>query len=178
MAQNIHQAFTLRTPHGNVTFTPLGNNPPIPRGTPRKAMPVERWGKSWGAQIFVGLNIGDDEVFTAEQVRDAVLRIRTEQLERWGGSDIEHGASVKPQFGYWGKVRGEVRERSVAIQIESLSGESAEVDANGQVSGTFIDHISALIQQLAVEFEQDAVFAQIHRYGTVMETLAAKTEAR
>lgn len=187
--QTIYSPFRVRTSRGAfVTYEPYGQNPePSAKkklGDPRKLQPTQRWGATWGAQIFVGLNVGDQEAWTAEQIRDEVLAFRTEQLIQWGQNrnlpadeieKIEHGASVRPQFGYWGKVGDAVAEKSVGILIECLSGESIHINDKGEVQGEFVDHMDELIRHLAIRFEQDAVLAQIHKHGSVLDTLAATT---
>lgn len=188
--QTIFSPFKVRTNSGQyVEFVPYGENPEPPKqgrlGSPRRLKPTQRWGATWGSQIFVGLNVADQEAWTAEEIRDEVLRFRTEQLTVWAQNKnlsaldidkIEHGASVRPQFGYWGKLGAETAEKSVGVLIECLSGESAELNDKGEVVGEFVDHMDELIRHLAVRFEQDAVLAQIHKHGTVLDTLAATTE--
>ena len=185
--QTIYDAFTVQTPEGTVEYVPERSN--APRGTPRRRLPVQRWGAVWGAQIFVGLNVGDEEVWSPEQVRDAILAFRSNQLFQWVKhkqlspadiAKIEVGGSVRPQLGFWRKLGASGgKERSVSINIESLAGESAGVaeTAQGpQISGEFIEHMSELIYELAYKFEQDSVLAQIHQHGVVLDTLAALTE--
>jgi hypothetical protein len=122
----------------------------------------------------VGLNVGDTPMWTPEQVRDFVFDVRQAQMLQmveagFISPDAEHGASVRPQLGYWGKISNTTpgKEESVSVVIDSLSGETKE---------HFKENMRLLGGEIAVHLKQLSVYVQIHRGGIVRKIIEIRTE--
>lgn len=173
----IFEPFAIRTSRGTVQFYPQAQNPDDQEYTTETKLKLkkpERYGPALGAQLFVGLNVGSKTVWTAEQVRDYVFDARQLQLRRMIAykklaAGAQHGGSIRPQFGFWGRVSDETpgTEPSVSVLIDNIGGED---DAD------FIENMKELAGALALHFKQKTVYCQIHRAGIVQETFDLSTE--
>jgi hypothetical protein len=193
MAGRIGQPFNLVTKRGVISYNPVHANPET---APRRAKGryhrgIAGYDKGFGATFFVGLTsgYGPREEWTAEDVREFVLRIRNEQLaemwrvrfgqargkekaklekdfEKWGG----HGASFIPQLGYWCKLDEEdCTENSVSIRILDLDEGMARDDL-GRPTGEFVENMYDLAMQLREHYRQWAVVLQIDHGGVLQKT--------
>jgi hypothetical protein len=175
----IFEPFAIKTTHGVVQFTPMAENPeekPYTLRTKLELKEPERYGPALGAQLFVGLNVGSKTVWDAKEIRDFVFQVRQVQLIQMIEAGLvapgaSHGGSVRPQYGFWGKVSDEHpgTEPSVSVLIDNISGEDDR---------DFIENMKLLAGEIALAFKQKTVYCQIHRAGVVQETFDVSTKAR
>jgi 3-oxoacyl-ACP reductase-like protein len=158
-------------------------NPPAPWDPAKPLKAKIGWRAQGGlsAKLFVGLSVLGVPTYQADDVLQAVLRLRRAQVQQWlregvvageEGGYVEHGGSVVPQLGYWEKVTtvgGEKHptEQSVSVEIINTPKVSAEA---------FTAAIEQVAQQLAVDLHQMAVIVQILDTGIVREMFQVDTE--
>lgn len=160
------EAFDVESNGRMIHFRPSSNNPP-------PGIHHAPYGVASGAQILMGLSVRGVPRFSPDAVREYVLTYRRRQLGlalRSGKltSDEGHGGSVTPSLGFWEKItqEGHGKEESVAISLLDLSGEGMSF-VGGKPQGMFYDHISDMVDHMAVEFQQKSIITQYHARGIV-----------
>jgi hypothetical protein len=177
-----NDAFEFKVGDTHYEFYPQGqqNPPEWSADKPLQAYISGEWGGGWSAKLFVGLSVAGRPTWAAEQVQQAVLQHRREQVMDWlnrgiisGGSKhyVEHGGSIVPQLGYWEKVtkkHGEehATENSVSVEVLNLPEVGFDI---------FKKAIADLALTLCVEFRQMAIIVQFLEAGTVKHMLEVKT---
>lgn len=116
--------------------------------------PIERRdGTGLAARFFVGLKVGDEVKWTAEDVVEIVVRVREEQK-------APPDASLLTQRGIYRDSTGKiVDEPSLQIII---------IDMAGIPQNDFIDEMSELGEALQDELEQETVIFEIQKLGVVI----------
>lgn len=180
----LNQPFSIDTGHGVIEFTPISSNPPIDWDKPVYSSRTHL-GRTWGAQLFIGLSVNGVHTWTPTQIRDAIVNLRQRQLEpliQQGllPDEATHGGSIIPQFGFWGQaMKGGVhgKEKSVSVNIDNVPtpeyrGETIELDpSTGQVHGSFAENILRMAEELGIEFKQAEIYVRFYRSGVIEDAL-------
>ena len=147
---------------GTYTLPKRGKNKPVAkRFRPNGPLQLEAGedtvrlgGGGYSARIFVGLNVGDKETYTVNDVVKLVVEARKEQ-----GASAD--ASILSQKGIYESKGGDVVvEPSVQIII---------IDLVGKKKKEFVDEVTEVAEVLQEKLQQEVVLVEIQKSGVVKD---------
>lgn len=152
---------TIRSREGTVRFVPRGS---IYEYGPRRNPATRREGPSLlSARLFVGLNVGDEERWTVDDVADVVLAARRKQKRSASASFLLQRGIYQPRTkrGY----APAVEEKSVQILIFNDDELSRREFGNEMIK---------LAEVMARKLRQEVIYLDIQRRGVVVDSYTVK----
>lgn len=154
--------YNLYAGEGVYTLPKRGKGRPVTkRFRPQGALQLEAGedtvrlgGGGYSARIFVGLNVGDKETYTVNDVVKLVVETRKEQ-----GASAD--ASILSQKGIYESKGGDVVvEPSVQIIL---------IDLVGKTKKEFTDEVTEVAEVLQEKLQQEVVLVEIQKSGVVKD---------
>jgi hypothetical protein len=124
--------------------------------------PVSRvGGGGYSARLFVGLNVGQKQTYTEDDVVAIVWRVRKKQKR-------DASATILAQKGIYEDFRGErVIEPSVQVIL---------IDMAGTPKKKFVEEMKELAEELRSKMKQETVILEIQRRGVSTDVFSATRE--
>lgn len=115
---------------------------------------VRLGGGGYSARIFVGLNVGDQQRYTVDDVVKLVVETRQKQ-------DASADASILSQKGIYESRAGQV--------IVEPSAQIIIIDLVGKKKKEFVDEMTEVAEVLKDKLQQEVVLVEVQKSGVVKD---------